>query len=170
MYWDIAVGGKLAGRVEFALFYKEAPLAAENFRALCTGERGVVPPGREGQGHNYAFKGNRFYRIVHDFMIQTGTPTESVYGGHFPDDPGGLALPHNRPGLVSMANNGRADGKGEKWDGMGWDGMGWGDTAVLLFSILFLFHALHSTAHCTLYTGNKERKPFFQPNLIKLVY
>ena len=36
MYWDIAVGGKLAGRVEFALFYKEAPLAAEP-RALCTG-------------------------------------------------------------------------------------------------------------------------------------
>ena len=63
----------------------------------------MVPPGREGQGHPYAFKGNRFYRVVHDFMIQTGTPTESVYGGHFPDDPGGLALPHNRPGLVSMA-------------------------------------------------------------------
>jgi cyclophilin family peptidyl-prolyl cis-trans isomerase len=73
----------------------------------------VVPPGREGVGHPYAFKGNRFYRVVHDFMIQTGTPTESVYGGHFPDDPGGLALPHNRPGLVSMANNGPGSNAGQ---------------------------------------------------------
>ena len=51
----------------------------------------------------------RFYRVVHDFMIQTGTPTESVYGGHFPDDPGGLALPHNRPGLVSMVGEVRVE-------------------------------------------------------------
>jgi peptidyl-prolyl isomerase D len=34
----------------FALYARESPLAAENFRAMCTGERGVVPPGREGVG------------------------------------------------------------------------------------------------------------------------
>jgi hypothetical protein len=43
----VRTGGQLVGRVVFALFYKEAPLAAENFRVLCTGERGVVPPGRQ---------------------------------------------------------------------------------------------------------------------------
>lgn len=113
VYWDVDIGGKLAGRVVFSLFYKEAPLAAENFRALCTGERGVVPPGRQGVGHPYAFKGNRFHRVVHDFAIQTGTPTESVYGGHFPDDPGGLALRHDKPGLVSMANDGPGTNAGQ---------------------------------------------------------
>ena len=54
-------------------------------------------------GHPYAFKGGRFYRVVHNFVLQTGSAgTESVYGGHFWDDPGGLEVPHNRPGLVSM--------------------------------------------------------------------
>lgn len=92
-----------------ALFAREAPLAAENFRQLCVGDgtRGVVPLGREGAGRPYSLRGASFYRNAAGFLIQSGTYTESIYGGHFSDDPGGLALPHDREGLLSVANLGQ---------------------------------------------------------------
>lgn len=40
------------------------------------------------------------------FIDQTGADVESVYGGQFQDDPGGLALKHDRRGLLSAANRG----------------------------------------------------------------
>ena len=98
--------GKPAGRIWFVLFAAEAPLAAENFRQLATGEAGVVPAGREGMGRPYTFRNSSFYRIVPGFIDQTGSHTESVYGGHFPDEPGGLALRHDAEGLLSAANTG----------------------------------------------------------------
>ena len=88
------------------LFAAEAPLAAENFRQLATGEAGRVPPGREGAGRFYTFRGASFYRIIPGFIDQSGSNTDSVYGGLFPDDPGGLALKHDRPGRLSVANTG----------------------------------------------------------------
>ena len=166
VYLDVAIQGKPVGRMEFVLFAEEAPRAAENFRALCTCEKGSVPdtPGREGAGKPYCFKvrdskreciacqhtavtlmrsclcmrrlvfvslqhlpasrsagaqwqpkslsfqgcmqGQAFYRIIDQFIDQSGAWTESIYGGHFKDDPGGLALRHDRPGLLSMANTG----------------------------------------------------------------
>lgn len=51
-------------------------------------------------------QGAFFYRIIDQFIDQSGAGTESVFGGHFADDPGGLALKHDRPGLLSMANTG----------------------------------------------------------------
>ena len=105
-YFDVEINGVPKGRIVFALYTDVAPLAAENFRALCTGEKGTVPvddPPRMGAGKPYWFKGNQFYRIIDQFVCQTGTWTESVYGGSFKDDPGGLALKHDRPGLISMA-------------------------------------------------------------------
>jgi hypothetical protein len=59
VYLDIEIKGQPAGRMEFVLFTKEAPRAAENFRALCTCEKGKVPlkpAGREGAGLPYCFK------------------------------------------------------------------------------------------------------------------
>ena len=55
-------------------------------------------------GHPYAFKGNSFSGGVHNVMLQAGTPTESVFGGLFPDDAGGLGVPHSHAGLVSMVS------------------------------------------------------------------
>jgi len=94
------------GRIEFVLYMADAPRAAENFRQLCTGEKGVVPAGHEGAGKAYSFEGKAFYRIIDQFIDQTGAGTDSVYGGQFKDDPGGLAIKHDRPGLLSMANGG----------------------------------------------------------------
>ena len=114
-YFDIEINGVPKGRIVFALYTDVAPLAAENFRALCTGEKGTVPldfPLRMGAGKPYWFKGNTFYRIIDEFICQTGTWTESVYGGSFKDDPGGLALKHDRPGLISMAQFGPDNNNG----------------------------------------------------------
>ena len=51
-------------------------------------------------------QGKHFYRIIDSFIDQSGANTESVFGGQFKDDPGGLRLKHDRPGLLSMANTG----------------------------------------------------------------
>jgi peptidyl-prolyl isomerase D len=47
-----------------------------------------------------------FYRIIDQFIDQSGADVESVFGGKFKDDEGGLALKHDRGGLLSMANLG----------------------------------------------------------------
>ena len=52
--------------------------------------------GREGAGQPYHFKGKPFYRVIDQFICQTGVGTESVYGGQFKDDVGGLSLKHNK--------------------------------------------------------------------------
>jgi peptidyl-prolyl isomerase D len=56
VYLDVTIKGEAAGRMEFVLFTREAPLAAENFRALCTCEKGTAPKGHTGEGKAYCFK------------------------------------------------------------------------------------------------------------------
>jgi cyclophilin family peptidyl-prolyl cis-trans isomerase len=41
-----------------------------------------------------------------DFSRRNGTGGESIYGLKFDDEPGGLVIPHDEPGLLSMANSG----------------------------------------------------------------
>lgn len=110
MVWlDVEIKGKPVGRIEMVLFSHISPRAAENMRQLCTGESGVVPTepaGKEGAGKARHIKGAYFYRIIDQFIDQTGVETESVFGGQFKDDPGGLALKHEHKGLLSMANMG----------------------------------------------------------------
>jgi len=97
VYLDVAINGKAHGRMEFALYAHESPRQAENFRAMCTGER----------GGKLTFKGMRFYRIIDMFIDQAGVQgAQSIWGGSFDDDPGGLALKHDKGGLLSAANSG----------------------------------------------------------------
>lgn len=106
VFFDITIGGKPAGRITFELFADTVPKTAENFRALCTGEKGV---GKEGKPLHY--KGSRFHRIIQQFMCQggdftrgNGTGGESIYGAKFADE--NFKMKHTDPGLLSMANAG----------------------------------------------------------------
>lgn len=106
VFFDMAIGGKPAGRVTFELFKDKVPKTAENFRALCTGEKGV---GRSGKPLHY--KGSVLHRIIPQFMCQGGDIThgsgrggESIYGVRFPDE--NFYYKHTTPGLLSMANAG----------------------------------------------------------------
>lgn len=85
VFFDVEIGGEPAGRVVMGLFGETVPKTAENFRALCTGEKGV---GKMGKPLHY--EGSKFHRVIPDFMIQggdfthgTGTGGESIYGGKF---------------------------------------------------------------------------------------
>lgn len=108
MVWlDVSIKKKPLGRMTIVLFTDTSPRAAENFRLFFSGEKpGVVPAGAEGAGKPYTLKGAYFYRIVDQFIDQTGAGTESALGGRFKDDPGGLRLKHDRKGLLSCANLG----------------------------------------------------------------
>ena len=107
VYFDVEIKGEPVGRIEMALFTDISPRCAENFRQFTTGEAGKAPESAgEGAGMAYHFKGAPFYRIIHDFIDQSGVNVESVYGGQFKDDAGGLKLKHTHKGLLSMANMG----------------------------------------------------------------
>ncbi|KAK5775223.1 Peptidyl-prolyl cis-trans isomerase CYP40 [Gossypium arboreum] len=106
-YLDISIGGELEGRIVVELYKDVVPKTAENFRTLCTGEKGIAP----NSAASLHYKGVRFHRIIRGFMIQggdisagDGTGGESIYGLKFEDE--NFELKHERKGTLSMANMG----------------------------------------------------------------
>merc|ERR1719231_435411 len=106
VFFDMTIGGAPAGRIEMTLRADVVPKTAENFRALCTGEKGM---GNKGKPLHY--KNSIFHRVIPQFMLQGGDFTdgngrggESIYGEKFADE--NFKLKHTKPGLLSMANAG----------------------------------------------------------------
>eukprot|EP00316_Scyphosphaera_apsteinii_P017641 CAMPEP_0119312368 /NCGR_PEP_ID=MMETSP1333-20130426/26157_1 /TAXON_ID=418940 /ORGANISM="Scyphosphaera apsteinii, Strain RCC1455" /LENGTH=198 /DNA_ID=CAMNT_0007316979 /DNA_START=207 /DNA_END=803 /DNA_ORIENTATION=+ len=108
-YFDVTIGGKPAGRLVFELYADVVPKTAENFRCLCTGEKGT---GKSGKPLWY--KDSTFHRVIPGFMCQGGDFTsgdgrggESIFGARFADESfTGKAGRHTGFGCLSMANAG----------------------------------------------------------------
>ncbi|OIW15027.1 hypothetical protein TanjilG_24136 [Lupinus angustifolius] len=112
VFMDVSIDGDPFERMVFELFYDVAPKTAENFRALCTGEKGVSP----NTGKPLHYKGSFFHHILKGSFVQlsklqalfhlhvsydNGTGGESIYGSNFPDE--SYRLKHDAPGILSMA-------------------------------------------------------------------
>jgi peptidyl-prolyl isomerase E (cyclophilin E) len=99
VYFDVRIDGQFSGRIRMLLRKDVTPITAENFRSLCTHEKG------------YGFKNSVFHRIIPGFMLQggdftagNGTGGKSIYGKKFDDE--NFKLKHTGAGLLSMANSG----------------------------------------------------------------
>ena len=106
VYFDVQIGESAPQRITMGLFGETDPKTVENFRALCTGEKG-----KGTFGENLSYKNSIFHRVIPNFMLQggdftnfDGTGGESIYGEKF--DVENFDLKFTQPMMLAMANSG----------------------------------------------------------------
>jgi len=106
VYFSMTIGGEPVGDIVMELRSDICPKTCENFRCLCTGEKGNGLSGKP-----LHFKGSVFHRVIPGFMCHGGDITkgtggggESIYGAQFEDE--NFKLQHAGPGTLSMGNGG----------------------------------------------------------------
>lgn len=107
VFFDMTVDGKPVGRIVMELFADTTPKTAENFRALCTGEKGI---GKLGKPLHY--KGSVIHHLSRNYLFHGGDITEgngkggeSIYDDRFFEDENFIRQ-CTGPGFLSMANRG----------------------------------------------------------------
>ena len=105
VFFDIDVNGQYIGRITFEL-YSETPKTSANFKALCTGEKGISPT----SGKPLHYKGSKFHKLYTDYILQGGDYTrgdgrggESIYEGNYFEDEN-FIHDHSEPGSLAMVN------------------------------------------------------------------
>ncbi|CAK6975445.1 E3 SUMO-protein ligase RanBP2-like [Scomber scombrus] len=100
VFLTVAADDQLLGTITIELFSHIVPKTAENFRVLCTGEKG------------FGLRDSIFHRVIPDFMCQGGDVTKSdgtggksIYGSQFKGE--NFDVRHTGPGILSMANRRR---------------------------------------------------------------
>ena len=107
VYLDIKIGDDPVGELVIVLRQDVVGKTCENFRALCTGEKGFS----KDTGEKLCFKGTTFHTVIPNVVAQggdisgdDGTGGESIYGEAFEDEC--FTLRHTGRGVLSMANSG----------------------------------------------------------------
>eukprot|EP00906_Rhabdomonas_costata_P030964 RCo043767 len=105
-FMELTIAKRPVGRITLELFADVCPKTAENFRCLCTGEKGTGKAGKK-----LCYESSSFHRVIPGFIVQggditrnNGTGGESIFGDKFPDE--NFTLRHTGPGILSMANAG----------------------------------------------------------------
>lgn len=104
-----------AGDVECDLYWRKTPRAVATFVGLATGQRIWKDPESDEEVKRPYLNGTAFFRVVSNFLIQGGDPTDSGRGGPgftFDDE----ILPElrfDRPGVLALANNGPNTNSGQ---------------------------------------------------------
>lgn len=101
VWLSFSMGGSDIGQIEIELWADKLPRTAENFRQLCTGEKGLHPVTRLPM----RYKGCTIHRVVPemaiqggDFVFNDGRGGCSIYGNYFADEVSGRGSPRRRAG------------------------------------------------------------------------
>lgn len=102
VFLDMTIDGVQAGRIEMELYADECPITAENFRALCTGEKGMGLSGKplHYKGSKIYWVDERGYIVGGAIISESSAEGDSIYGAKFKNE--NTVKKHDKPGTLSM--------------------------------------------------------------------